>query len=288
MRVRIDHHTVYEYNHPVHLDSTILRLTPRPEPAQRCLKHTLHITPEPSGISTYRDECDNIAHTVWFLSETQKLVVDATMEVETLLENPFDYMVTDPVALLLPMHYEPETATILSASIRRTSDAGEAFDKLVAEVLESSKYNTLKFLSELCERIASEIGHEIRENGDPQTPLETFTRRSGACRDVAVVFIECCRAVGIAARFISGYKCGFDRPGEDAYMHAWAEVFLPGAGWRGYDPSIGLAVSDGHIVLASAPFFGAAAPIVGAFRASVNGIQSQMSARVYVTPLESL
>lgn len=94
--------------------------------------------------------------------------------------------------------------------------------------------------------------HEIRESGDPQTSAETFARRQGACRDLAVAYIECCRTVGIAARFVSGYKCGFDRPGEDAYMHAWVEIFLPGAGWRGYDPSIGLAVADGHIALVSA------------------------------------
>jgi transglutaminase-like putative cysteine protease len=285
MLVSVKHHTEYQYDHPVLPGTTILKITPRPEPAQRCLRHSLSVTPEPSGISAYIDECGNIAHTMWFSNQTKSLVIDITMEVETLLKDPFNYLVTDSAALNLPMNYAPETSAMLKASIQSTFGSDEDVNRFVNDVLRSSNYDTIRFLSGLCERIASETVHEIREIGDPQTPSETFLRRKGACRDTAVAFIECCRRVGIAARFVSGYKCSSNQPGEDAYMHAWAEIFLPGAGWRGYDPSIGFAVADRHIALASSPFFSTAAPVTGVFMSSVKDVKSKMSASVNITEL---
>lgn len=119
-------------------------------------------------------------------------------------------------------------------------------------------------MSLLNRRIQEVCPSQTRLEGDPLTPAETLARGGGACRDVAVLFIAACRAVGLAARFTSGYIEGSLQ--EERYLYAWAEVYLPGAGWRGYDSSLGLVVAERHVALASGPTAAAARPFVGRFR----------------------
>lgn len=121
------------------------------------------------------------------------------------------------------------------------------------------------FLSALASAMFSDFERTTRDVGPAYTPETTFAARQGTCRDLAVVFIDACRSQGIAARFVSGYAFERGREGSND-LHAWAEVYLPGAGWRGYDPTLGIAVADQHIPLAAAPEPLAAAPTSGAFR----------------------
>jgi transglutaminase-like putative cysteine protease len=118
------------------------------------------------------------------------------------------------------------------------------------------------FLSALSRRIAERCRPAIRLQGDPQPPAFTLREGTGACRDLSVLFIDACRAVGLAARFVSGYYGG-PSAADRRYLHAWAEVFLPGAGWRGFDPLQGLAVADRHVAVAAGAQPRDAAPITG-------------------------
>jgi transglutaminase-like putative cysteine protease len=131
----------------------------------------------------------------------------------------------------------------------------------------------LPFLSELSRRIHQEIDMPIREVGQPLPAEQTLREKRGACRDASVLFMECCRSQGIAARFVSGYQEG-DNEAERRYMHAWAEVYLPGGGWRGYDPTHGLAIADRHIAVAASARPEMAAPTRGTFRGT--GAASRM------------
>jgi transglutaminase-like putative cysteine protease len=131
----------------------------------------------------------------------------------------------------------------------------------------------LPFLSELSRKIHQEIDMPIREVGQPLPAEQTLREKRGACRDASVLFMECCRSQGIAARFVSGYQEG-DNEAERRYMHAWAEVYLPGGGWRGYDPTHGLAIADRHIAVAASARPEMAAPTRGTFRGT--GAASRM------------
>jgi len=119
-------------------------------------------------------------------------------------------------------------------------------------------------LSSLAAQIPRRLEYLLREHGDAWTSEETLKQGSGSCRDFTMLFIDVCRSAGIAARFVSGYCIG--DVAADSHMHAWAEVYLPGAGWRGYDPSRGAPTSDDHIAVASGPMPQDAAPTFGSFR----------------------
>ena len=106
--------------------------------------------------------------------------------------------------------------------------------------------------------------------------------RTGACRDLTVLFMECCRSLGLAARFVSGYQEG-DKGTDRRYMHAWAEVYLPGGGWRGFDPTHGIAVTDRHVAVASGPTPATAAPISGTFRGTGAIARMEAALRIEVT-----
>ena len=122
--------------------------------------------------------------------------------------------------------------------------------------------NTLDFLFALNQRIYQDCEYIIRETGKPYPAGMTWRRKKGSCRDYTVLFMEVCRAVGIAARFVSGYQEG-DAQQQNRDLHAWVEVYLPGGGWRGYDPTLGLVISDRHIPLAASAIPELAAAVEG-------------------------
>jgi transglutaminase-like putative cysteine protease len=134
--------------------------------------------------------------------------------------------------------------------------------QLAQDIAKAVEYNPVMFLSELNQRIYCTCKYYVRETGAPLPPGITWSQQAGSCRDLAVLFMAACRAVGLACRFVSGYQEGDpDTPERD--LHAWAEVYLPGAGWRGYDPTQGLVTSDRHIPLVASAWPGQAAPVSG-------------------------
>ncbi|NEQ27755.1 MAG: transglutaminase family protein, partial [Microcoleus sp. SIO2G3] len=158
----------------------------------------------------------------------------------------------------------------LSGYLGTIDSAAIELAQTIAQAVEGS---AIAFLTELNQRIYTTCRYIRRESGEPFPPGLTWRQQGGSCRDFAVLFLEVCRAIGLAARFVSGYQEG-DPDQSDRDLHAWAEVYLPGAGWRGYDPTQGLAVSDRHIALYASPFPRQTAPIFGTLKTI--GVQSRM------------
>jgi transglutaminase-like putative cysteine protease len=280
----IDHSMRFEYSRPVFLEPMTVRLAPATHWRQRCERFSLEIDPPPKGSGDCLD-CDNQpAQTLWFEDTLTSLELRARSVVETLNEKPFDYILTEESALRLPASYSAALAEALTPH-RRAPEPCAALETLTRDIRAESRDVTTDFLFELTAALHRRIECVAREEGDPWPPATTLGNVSASCRDIAMVFIAACRLAGLAARFVSGYKLELDRPEHAGELHAWAEAFLPGAGWVGYDPSLGLVVADRHIVLAAAHHPELAAPTRGTFRGT--GAQSTLTTQVRLTPLAS-
>ena len=261
MRFSICHHTSYTYSQAVQLTPKLLRFYPRSDGAQRILSYQMSLTPEPQGRSDYLDLEGNTITRVWFAGSTDRFSVDVSMEVETLRKNPYDFLLAD-AALSLPVDYSGPHAAISCYLPQITAD--ESVTALAEGIRQAAGNDTLKFLHGLSERLFNDITHRQRETGEPQAPAITLEKRIGACRDITVLFMACCQAVGIAVRFVSGYQRG-DPTVERRQLHAWPEVYLPGAGWRGFDPTHGTLNADTHVSIAAAADPRNTMPVSGGF-----------------------
>jgi transglutaminase-like putative cysteine protease len=188
-----------------------------------------------------------------------------------------DYLL-DLSAFRLPPSYTGGLERLLAPYSSRAK-WDDQVAKFAQKIAYEARENTLDFLDGLNRRLHETCSHIIRETGGPQSPVFTLQQRQGSCRDLAVLFIDACRAVGIAARFLSGYR-RYGRDPSKRYMHAWPEVFLPGGGWRGYDPTQGGLVSDLHVAVAASHEPAGAAPIQGAFYGE--SVPSTMEVRVQI------
>jgi transglutaminase-like putative cysteine protease len=256
----------YAYSRPVFVEPHLFRLQPRVDGSQILESHRLVVTPQPAGLSTALDAEGNTTSIAWFSGLHSELTVTARSLVSTGRVNPFSFLLT-PGRTTLPMSYPTDEEELLLATRRRVTpeSGGDPVRHFAEEICMQADRQVLSFLWRLTERLQRHCEVIRRETGAPFSPAETLSRRSGACRDLAVLFVDVCRCMGLAARFVSGYQYS----GEEqiaADLHAWAEVYLPGAGWRGYDPTLGLAVADRHIALAGAWRADRAAPISGTFR----------------------
>lgn len=262
MRYQVRHLTRYRYPEPVFINPHTLRLRPRCDASQHLLEFSLRITPEPAGLTEYIDPEGNPVAEIWFEGRTRELSIASCFKVETRRSNPFDYILTDAGVLSLPVAYSSDLALRLAAC--RDGSQDRAVAELAAKAEEEAGGRTPDFLNLLCRNIHRSLEVVFRPEGEPWPPRETLARGCGSCRDLAVLFIASCRARGLAARFVSGYQEG--APDAGRYdLHAWAEVYLPGGGWRGYDPTLGLAVADRHIPVAASMIPSGAAPVTGSF-----------------------
>lgn len=269
MLYQISHTTTYTYSQSVNLEPHIIRLRPRSDGWQTLQDFALDVTPEPIGQSQVIDLDGNAVIKVWFGSETlaEQLQIQARSQVETHCNNPFNFLI-EPWAVKLPIDYPAALQFQLQAYLGgywRMTGVDPVAVQLAQEIHQAVAGDTVAFLTELNQRVYQTCKYTLRETGEPTPPGVTWTQQSGSCRDVAVLFMETCRAVGLAARFVSGYQEG-DPNAAERHLHAWAEVYLPGAGWRGYDPTHGLAVADGHIALVASALPKSAAPVTGGVR----------------------
>jgi len=265
MLFEITHRTRYHYSCPVFLEPMTVRLRPRSDAAQTVRSYSVKCTPGSGGISHCIGLDGNNVDTIWFSGLHEDLLIEVCSVVETHCDNPFNFLVTDPVALSLPVKYEPHLAFVLAHYLTNDSD-DPLLEEFAAEVMQAAKHETIPFLTLLSDRIHHRFEYMLREHGDPWTAEETIKQGRGSCRDFAVLFIDICRRAGIAARFVSGYCIGDEAA--DSYMHAWVETYLPGAGWRGFDPSLGLSISNDYIAVAAGQRPQDAAPTNGSFRGS--------------------
>lgn len=283
MLFRIRHSLHYRFARPVFLEPHTLRLTPRQDPAQRLLRHSLSVRPVDAGRSDGLDAEGNVATLLWFDALRDQLDLEVEMEVETLRTNPFDWILSEPAAQRLPFPYDAASASALSPYLQQCAP-----DPTVAawalEQAAAVGHGTVDVLISLADTIHSGFQHGGRPEGDPHSPAETLASRSGACRDTAMLYVAACRSLGLAARFVSGYSIHHPPDISEQELHAWAEVFVPGGGWRAYDPSLGLAVADGHVALATAPDHRLAAPVSGTYRGTA--VSSSLDYRVAITAEE--
>lgn len=263
MRFRVIHSTDYYYDAPVALGPHVVRLQPRADGATRIIGHELKVVPEPVMRSVGLDLNGNTVTHLCFAGETTQFSVESTFEVETTRTNPFDFVPTAEFASL-PVEGHSE----LAACHVPREQLAEAVVALSDRLAEECGYDTLRFLTRLNGRLFETIDHDVRHDGEAHPPEKTLELGIGACRDIAMLFIAACRAQGLAGRFVSGYQARSKRP--ERYLHAWPEVYLPGGGWRGFDPTRGLAIADTHVAVAAAPTPAGAMPIEGSFTGQAN------------------
>jgi transglutaminase-like putative cysteine protease len=262
MRFTGRHVTTYTYSAPVFLQPHKMRLRPRSDPGQFLREFSIDIDPTPDGITESLDAWGNNVTWAWFSGTHDKLQITTCFVADRLRVNPFDFIVPTAEGATLPPAYPADERAALVPYF--SSEPGPKVRRLAEDVAERSGGMVVDFALALVERIHSEVTYVVRPYGPPMRGQETLAAREGSCRDLAVLYIEACRHVGIAARFASGYV--ERRPeGSPREMHAWAGVHVPGAGWRGFDPSQGLVVSTGHITIATAANSTGAAPVTGSY-----------------------
>ncbi|MDX2243843.1 MAG: transglutaminase family protein [Leptolyngbyaceae cyanobacterium bins.302] len=288
MKYQISHSTEYQYSDAVILQPHLIRLRPRSDSGQILHVFELQISPQPQHISQIVDLDGNTIAKVWFAPEpTRSLAIHALSQIETTCTNPFDYLL-EPWATQLPIDYPALLLSQLHPYLEGqhpsiAAGIDPAVVQLAQELWMTADGNPISFLSHLNQQIYQQCEYSLRETGNPLPPGITWSQKAGSCRDYAVLFMEVCRAVGLATRFVSGYQEGDLEKTAEFHLHAWAEVYLPGAGWRGYDPTQGLAVSDRHIALVASAFSVYAAPVAGCF--NPGGTSSKMSYQLLIQGL---
>jgi uncharacterized protein (DUF2126 family)/transglutaminase-like putative cysteine protease len=271
IQVALHHVTHYEYDRPVQLGPQVIRLRPAPHSRSRILSYSLKVEPEGHFINWQQDAFANYQARLVFPVKTRTFKVTVDVVTEMAVFNPFDFFL-EPFAEEVPFNYSDMVKEELQSYLMKDSKT-PLFKKYLV-TLDRKRQRTIDFLVQLNQRLHQDIRYTIRMEPGVQTPEETLTRRSGSCRDSAWLLVQLFRHMNIAARFVSGYLIqlapdvkSLDGPSgtevDFTDLHAWCEVYLPGAGWVGLDPTSGLLAGEGHIPLACTPQPSAAAPIEG-------------------------
>jgi transglutaminase-like putative cysteine protease len=284
VHLRIQHTLAYTYSRGVFCEPVTIRLRPRDDLFQRLHDWRCDISPEPAGVSEFRDLDGNLVVKAWFEGLTESLSIASTCDVETLCSDPYRFLLL-PEAAVLPVRVEP-TEQGLAACYMKQGMISPKVTEIGEEIQRQTGRQTVRFLSALASYLHESFPVVVRPTGEAWAAEKTLAEHTGSCRDLAVLFCEICRSAGLPARFVSGYVADADRNGRHR-LHAWSEVYLPGAGWRGFDPTAGGAVSDHHVALAAARIPASASPTSGIFRGT--GVTSELNANVRITvaPMEA-
>ncbi len=284
LQVALKHRTQYRYDKAVSLGPQTIQLRPAPHCRTPILSYSLKVTPSEHLLHWQLDPHHNHLARILFSNKTNELVVEVDLVAELSSFNPFAFLL-EPGVESYPFKYEPALAKDLEPY--RTADpAGPALQTFL-ETLSGEKGDTIGFLVDLNRRVRDYVGYETRLDPGVQTCDETLDRRMGSCRDSAWLLVQVLRHLGFAARFVSGYLIQMapddrDHGGpqtDSAELHAWAEAYLPGAGWIGMDATSGLLAGDGHIPLACTPDASKAAPIGGTVEPANVDFSYSMSVR---------
>jgi uncharacterized protein (DUF2126 family) len=293
IHVALNHVTHYRYDRPVSLSAQLVRLRPAPHCRTRILSYSMRVEPAQHFVNWQQDPQSNYLARLVFPERTQEFRVEIDLIAEMAVHNPFDFFLA-PYAERVPFRYEATEAVELAPFLVK-SQATPRFASYLAEAPRAPT-RTIDFLVELNQRVAHDIRYLIRMEPGVQTPEETLQRAAGSCRDSAWLLVQLLRHLGLAARFASGYLIqltadvkSLDGPSGPAAdftdLHAWCEVYLPGAGWIGLDPTSGLLAGEGHIPLACTPEPSSAAPVSGAVDDCEVEFEHRMSvARVFEAP----
>lgn len=278
MHFDITHLTRYTYDHQVTLQSHLLYLCPRESPILKVNHFSLEITPT-AQIHWVRDDFDNLSAHLQFQANASVLEIQSRCGVTTADTSPFAFLLRD-YAQKFPFTYEPLHHSNLAIYFIPSPKTDQAVLRVwLAGLALASPQDTVTWLTALNLAINHRIGGLRRDEAGVQSASETIRTGSGSCRDLAVLFIECARLSGLAARFVSGYVYEANRA-DDSDMHAWVEVFLPGAGWRGLDPSRGIFCDNAYIPVAHAAVAESVNPVQGSF---TSGTATTTQATFHVT-----
>src|SRR5208283_568787 len=243
VQVALNHRTEYKYERPITLGPQLVRLRPAPHCRTKILSYALTVQPPEHFINWQNDIYNNHLARLVFQEKTDKMVVEVDLVAELSSINPFDFFL-EPEIENFPFQYPAEQAKYLEP-YRATQPLGPLLKEFLGAV-PREKRATTSFLVDLNSRIKSAIGYTVRMEPGIQSCEETLERAIGSCRDTAWFLVQVLRHLGFASRFASGYLIqlapadGLERGSKDsADLHAWAEVFLPGAGWIGLDPTSG-------------------------------------------------
>lgn len=283
-QLKIKHLTTYEYSNAVEFLPHKLLLRPREGHDIRIESSRLEITPA-HKVKWHRDVNDNSVAVVNFLQPDSRITFLSEVIIEHYEESPLDFLI-EPSAVNFPFHYDategidlmPFQMSIFPGDAKILREWMNPFWRL-GQILE-----TYVLLDSINKAIATQIEYQIREEPGVQSPTATLTKKSGSCRDMATLFIEACRLIGLAARFVSGYLHAPVSEAGYGSTHAWSEIYLPGAGWKGFDSTIGEVVGSQHIAVAVSRHPEAVPPIAGAFL-GVLDILPTMKVKIEVTEI---
>ena len=303
IHVALHHKTHYQYDRLVNLGPQVVRLRPAPHSRTRILSYSLKITPEKHFINWMQDPQSNYAARLVFEKPTREFCVEVDLVAEMAVFNPFDFFL-EPEAEKFPFEYDHALDHELEPfrlKCELTPKFAGYFAALRKEVLgDKDKIRTIDFLVGINQHLWKDIKYLIRLEPGVQAAEETLEKMSGSCRDSAWLLCQLLRHCGLAARFVSGYLIqlkadvkSLDGPSgaekDFTDLHAWTEVYLPGAGWVGLDPTSGLLADEGHIPLACTPDPSSAAPISGAVDESKCEFSFDMTVtRIYESPRVTL
>ena len=287
IQIALNHKTKYRYDRPVKLGPQIVRLRPAPHCRTTILSYSLKIHPKRHFLNWQQDPQANYLARLVFTEPTTEFLVDVNLVAEMAIFNPFDFFL-EPYAEKYPFTYDDATARDLRPFLE-TERTGPELESWLSTVSREST-RTIDFLIGVNRRLQAEIRYVIRTEPGVQTCEETLKLRSGSCRDSAWLLVQILRHLGFGARFVSGYLIqitpdvkpldGPAGPSSDfTDLHAWTEVFLPGAGWVGLDPTSGLLAGEGHIPLACTPDASSAAPISGTLDPCQTTFDHEMSVK---------
>ena len=271
VRTGLHHVTRYQYDRPVNLGPQVIRLCPAPHGRTRVSSYSLKVTPAQHFVNWQYDPNGNRIARFVFPEQTTEFSITVDLVADMEVVNPFDFFI-EPCAETFPFAYPSELRPELAACLEPELARKQLKGFLAGISLKPRK--TIDFLVELNQQLQQKIKYVIRMEHGVQSVEETLERSQGSCRDTAWLLVQILRHLGLAARFVSGYliqlkpdikpldgPAGAERDFTD--LHAWTEVYLPGAGWVGFDPTSGLLCGEGHLPLASSPHYAAAAPISG-------------------------
>lgn len=266
VQASVFHRTRYGYDRPVWLSPQVIRLRPAPGCRTPVSNYSLQVFPLPHHLHWVQDPQGNLLARVVFPQPVQEFRIEVNLVVDLAPSNPFDFFV-EQSAESFPFTYAAEQHEELQPFL---THAGPGL--LLAEFLaglDRTPRGTVDTLVELNRRVAESVRYVVRMEPGVQDPEETLRLGSGSCRDSAWLLVHCLRQLGVAARFVSGYLIQLhpdaqqQRGATGTELHAWADAFIPGAGWIGFDATSGLLAGEGHVPLCATPRSGNAAPVSG-------------------------
>jgi uncharacterized protein (DUF2126 family)/transglutaminase-like putative cysteine protease len=296
IHVALHHTTRYRYDQLINLGPQVVRLRPAPHCRTPIVSYSMKVEPAQHFVNWQQDPFSNYLARLVFPEKTDHFEITIDLVAEMSVYNPFDFFLEES-AEKYPFAYDAllkqELAPYLVCD--PAASASPEF-RAYLDSVDRSVEGTINFLVALNQKLQQDIRYLVRLEPGVQTPEETLTLASGSCRDSGWLLVQLCRHLGLAARFVSGYLIqltpdvkSLDGPSGAEYdftdLHAWCEVYLPGAGWIGFDPTSGLLAGEGHIPLACTPQPTSAAPVEGLIDECEVSFEHEMKVtRIYESP----